>query len=342
MEKYENIKIEDVANLKRPTIYFFLKERKFSEHYIKNLRNESSAILLNGTPVNIRKEIKDGDILEIKKNPNAPSKIQFCDGKLDILFEDDDYLIVNKPHNLACIPTRSHYGMNLGGQVCKYMHDKDENFVLRIINRLDRETAGIVVIAKNPIACNSMTDLRKEYHAICYGNIEHDFTIDKPILTLTHDGINERKRIISPNGKRAVTHIEVLRHISNSDNKTTLVNNQTLSENQITSHCTTLAHDNNLKKDMTLVKLTLETGRTHQIRVHMADAGHPLVNDDLYGFSENLNKDTHQKFNDIPNKSTHAMLLLKNITFTHFRTGQVVALSIPYPASWKNFFEQEI
>ncbi len=301
MRKFENnfetLNIEEISSLKQPTIFFFLKEHGFSEHYIKDLRHKKDGIRLNGVPVTIREKITIGDVLEIAKNPSAPSQIDFCEGDLDIIFEDEDFLIVNKPHNLACIPTRSHYAMNLGGQICKYMQETLEqtDFVLRIANRLDRETAGIVVIAKNVLAYNSL-NLQKEYHAICKGKVEQNITIDKPILTLTHNGINQQKRIISPNGKPAVTHVEILQYLQ----------------------------DPLHRKDLTLVKLKLETGRTHQIRVHMSEIGHPLVDDSIYNSNS-------QNFEN----SSHTMLLLKNIVFTHFRTGKTVTLSVPYPDDWK-------
>lgn len=301
MKNFEKILIEKVDDLKQPTIYFYLKNHRFGEHYIKNLRNSEGSIQLNGKPVNVREKIKCGDILEIEQNPNKKTSIQLCDGDLEILYEDNDFLIVNKPHNLTCTPTRSHFSNNLGGQVCKYMKDKDDNFVLRVMNRLDRETAGIVVIAKHVIAANNIK-IDKEYHALCNGNIKSPFTIDKPILTKVNNGINEHKRLISPDGKRSVTHVTPLKNF----------------------------------KGTCLIKLILETGRTHQIRVHMQSCGHSLIGDTLYGNNTSNTQSAPKEKN--PSKTTpvpsHALLLLKKISFTHFRNNKEIEIEIPYPSDW--------
>ncbi len=290
MEDYEKIKVTKLSKNKN-SIYFFLKDLNFSENYIKNLRKNPKAIKLNGDFTNIKQVIKLGDEIEILKNPNSPSNIPACDGKIDILFEDDDYLIVFKPHNLACIPTRSHINNNLGGQIVNYMHSKDNNFVLRILNRLDKETAGIVVTAKNVLAYNNIK-LNKEYHALCFGEFDKtSFTINFPILTITNNGINEIKRVISPLGKTATTHVEILKQF----------------------------------KNYSLIKLNLETGRTHQIRVHMASINHSLIGDSIYS-TQDL-------------KYTHTFLILKKVSFKHYKTGKNIELEVNYPEDWKSFIK---
>ncbi len=280
MKEFETFKITETQNLKQPTIYFWLKTNGFSENYIKHLRTENK-IILNNKPSNVREKIKVGDTLKIASNPNKGTAIEKCEGNIEILYEDDDFLIVNKPHNLACMPTRSHYLNNLGGQICNYLGN---NFTLRVINRLDKETAGIVVIAKNVIACNNIT-LEKEYHAICHGHINTQLTINQPILTIQENGINQHKRVISPNGKPSITHVYPIKQYKNT----------------------------------TLIKLILETGRTHQIRVHLSHINHPLVGDTLYGTQN----------------PSHTFLLLKKIKFVHFRTNQTHTIEVKYPSDWK-------
>lgn len=289
-EQYEKLKINNTKDLKHPTIYYFLKSNQFSEHFLKNLRNSENGIYLNGIFTPINSKIIDGDILEILKNPSSKSNFPPCDGDLNIIFEDDDYLIVNKPHNLACVPTRSHINNNLGGQVIKYMTTKDQHFTLRIVNRLDKDTAGIVIIAKNVIAYNNIKNIEKTYFALCEGIIPQKTTISSPILTQTINGINQMKRIISPLGKKSITHIQPIK--------------------------TFLNHS--------LIKLTLETGRTHQIRVHLSIISHPLLGDNIYNETTTL---------------PHTFLILKEITFTHFRTNNSINLQINFPKEWEDYIK---
>lgn len=292
MQDYETYKISDITNLKRPTVYFFLKTNGFSEHFIKNLRKNCQSIKINGNFSTMRSQISPSDTLEILKNPNMKNSTPICDGEIDILFEDDDFLIVNKPHNLSCLPTRSHIANNLGGKILNYMLQKDENFVLRVKNRLDREASGIVIVAKNPIAYNNLNSVKKEYHAICERNFEDkNFTINRPILTVTKNGINEIKRIISDDGKPSITHVNVIKNFENTS----------------------------------LLSISLETGRTHQIRLHLSSIGHSLLGDTLYG---------------TPTKENHAFLLLKKVEFTHFRTNKQVKIEVPYPNDWKAHIEK--
>ena len=184
MEKYVTYTVSDIANLERKTVYHFLKSLGISEHFIKALRKNAGNIVLNGNVVNINAQICDNDTLQIVQNPAKPNFTNECDGEIEVVFEDDDFLIVNKPHNLACIPTKSHFDDNLGGRIVKYMHKTMPDFVLRIINRLDKDTSGIVIVAKNTISYNSIRDVRKEYHALCHGNLPpKTFTIDSNILT---------------------------------------------------------------------------------------------------------------------------------------------------------------
>ena len=290
MEKYDKYKIEDVTLLKSPTIYFWLKSHGFSEHFIKALRKNVDSFKLNGKSCQINQKFCDGDLLEILKNPHQASSIQPCDGDLDIVYEDEDYLAVNKPHLLACIPTRSHYKDNLGGRVMRYMQRQDPNFVLRIKNRLDKDTAGIVIIAKSTAAYNNLKEIDKTYFALCRGRFaESQFTINSPILTVTKNGINQMKRVISEDGKPSTTHVHV--------------------EKQFDS--------------IALAKFKLETGRTHQIRVHLSSVGHSLLGDPIYS--------------SVPESEPHTFLILKEVSFTNPRTGKHVDIKTPFPEEWSKY-----
>lgn len=301
MEKYEKFTVKNSTSLKKQTVYFYLKSIDLSESYISKLRKQEGSILLNNKIANLKAQIKDNDKIEILKNPSSSgSSISTVDcSNLSIVYEDDDYLVVNKPHNLACIPTKSHYSDNLGSQICSYMQRKDPNFVLRILNRLDKETAGLIVIAKNLFAYKNITKIDKTYYALCYGNLDqNEITINQPILTKNINGINIMKREVSPLGKEAITHI-------------TLIKNY---------------------KDYCLAKFKLETGRTHQIRVHTAFIQHPLLGDSIY-FSKTSKESMPE---NIPN---HTMLILKEISFLHFRINQLLHFEINFPKEWHNFIK---
>ena len=133
------------------SIYYFLKENGFSENYISNLRKVWGFIKLNGTITNTRGRLKNVDILEIEASPNNKTNIQNCEMPLDVVFEDEYYLLINKPSGISCMPNKSHYHNNLAGAICNYFKN-EESFVLRIINRLDKDTAGLMLIAKDSIA----------------------------------------------------------------------------------------------------------------------------------------------------------------------------------------------
>ncbi len=294
IKSYEIFEVKNTGHLKKNTIYFFLKSLSFSESFISELRKDNKSILLNHKISNLKSTIKNGDILHIFNNPNpTATQIQEINNPLDIIFEDDDFLIVNKPHNLSCMPTQSHFDNNLGGQIVFYMKKQNPNFTLRIINRLDKDTAGIVVVAKNLYAYTNFKFNTKEYFALCEGHTKQHFTINKPILTVEKDGINQMKRIISNNGKPAITHIETIQTFEN----------------------------------FSLVKATLETGRTHQIRVHLSSESHPLLGDKIY--------------NDTPSKQnpSHTFLILKNISFTHFRTQKTLSFCVTFPSEWNKFLK---
>ena len=296
--EYEKIEIKDLNKLKTANIYYLLKHQNFSENYIKKLRNCENGILLNNLPTTTRQKISANDILFVAKNPKSPTTIDECDGEIEPLFEDDDFLIVNKPHNLSCMPTRSHYGNNLGGQIVKYFRKKSQDFVLRIINRLDKDASGIVIVAKNQISANNI-NIEKCYHALCFGNANfNETTIDKPIKTINENGVNQIKRVIASDGKSAITHAYVIKQFD----------------------------------EYFLSEIKIETGRTHQIRLHMSSIGHPLLGDRLYA-----NEQTIDMLQDLTN---HTFLLLKKISFTHFRTKQKISIEVPYPIEWGKFIKK--
>lgn len=243
-----------VKNAKRKqTIYLYLKSLGYSENYLKNLRKAYGYIKKNNVTCFMNEFVNDNDIISVFTNPNPKTCIISCIIPLDIVYEDDYILVVNKPSGLATMPTKSHFTYNLSGGIISYMQQKDNNFVLRIVNRLDKDTAGLVLVAKNSLIANYFNEnevINKTYYAVCEGIIDKNLTINKNIDTLKNEyGYNVQKRVISKNGKKAITYVEPIKVYNNR----------------------------------TLLKIALKHGRTHQIRVHLSSINHPLIGDELYG-----------------------------------------------------------
>lgn len=269
------------------SIYLFLKQNGFSENYISNLRKTWGNIIVNDQIVNIRQHIYSGDKLQINSSPNAKTTIMQNRQPLDIVYEDDYYLLINKNSGISTMPNKSHYDNNLAGAICNYMAEKDEDFVLRISNRLDKETSGIVIVAKDSISLKELGEVKKTYYAICEGIIHEKICINEKIATINTNGINQIRRTISPIGKDATTFVEPLKN----------------------------------NGSQTLCKITLEHGRTHQIRVHMSHIGYPLCGDSLYGTTSPL----------INRTSLHC----KEVSFYHYIKKEMIHIETPLP---KDFF----
>ena len=210
-----------------------------------------SGILVNGEPVTVRKVVRDGDILTLVVPEERESDIEPIEAPLNIVYEDDDILAVSKPTCMPVHPSRGNHLTTLANAVMWYYRERP--FVFRAVNRLDRDTSGIVLIAKNAESAYKLSaamkrgEFIKEYLAIVNGCPSQQRGTVSARIAREREG--EMKRVVREDGKIAVTHYEVLK----SDG------------------------------DTSLLRIRLETGRTHQIRVHMAHIGHPLKNDFLYG-----------------------------------------------------------
>ena len=234
-------------------------------------------IFLNGRVVTVREEINEGDRLEIFLAEEKSEAIEPMEIPLTILYEDDDILAVDKPTNMPTHPSKGNNLPTLANAVMGYYGG---NFVFRSVNRLDRDTSGIVIIAKNRISANALSaSMRKglwekKYHALVRGiPTESNGIIDAPIERVEEGNI---KRQVRPDGKRAITKYCVLESY----------------------------------EDSSLCEITLLTGRTHQIRVHMSYIGHPLVSDFLYG---------------IPSDKEY-FLRCKEIKFPHPKTNEIIVI----------------
>ena len=195
--------------------------------------------------------VRSGDVIELCLPPDE-NEITPVAGELDILFEDDYLLIVNKPPHMPVHPTKVHQTDTLANIVSFYQDRKGERYTFRALNRLDQDTSGCILIAKDRLSYAMTIDsIGKKYLAVCEGVINNEGVVDAPIGLAPGSKI---KRCVSADGQRAVTYYQPLK---SSD-----------------SH--------------TLLELSLLTGRTHQIRCHMSSIDHPLAGDDLYGGSRCL------------------------------------------------------
>ena len=240
------------------TVKNILKNKlKMSERFIRKLKLNDK-ITCNEKKLKINDIVEEGNIVTINLNFEEESEnIDSIEMPLDILYEDEWLIVINKPANMVVHPSVLHRTDSLANAVKFYLEAKNEKIKMRFVNRLDRDTTGIVIFAKSEYIQESLTiqmqegKLIKEYRTIVEGNLEGNGTIDKPIKR--QEG-SIMLREVASDGESAVTHYEVLQNMDN----------------------------------MSLVKVILETGRTHQIRVHMKEVGHPLVGDDLYGNKSKL------------------------------------------------------
>ncbi|WP_294464955.1 RluA family pseudouridine synthase [uncultured Ruminococcus sp.] len=248
-EKLEFIVPEEYDGKK--AIAFLRKYCNLSARMITQLKRKKDGILMNGKILRTVDLTQAGNKVEINL-PDEESEIVPVEGNLDIVFEDEHILVVNKPYSMPVHPVKQHQTNTLANIVTYYMKSRGENYVFRAVNRLDKDTSGLVLIAKNKFCANALKNkVSKNYFALCHGKLECGGTISAPI------GLKEDSKIVRnvlDSGTVAITHYEV---ICSDDN-------------------------------ISFLKLWLETGKTHQIRCHMSSIGHPLLGDDLYGGSLEL------------------------------------------------------
>lgn len=259
---------------------------------------EDGHVTVNGQVVKTKYKLKAGDVVKII--PEAPQTIDLEPENipLDIVYEDDDVIVVNKPAGMVVHPAPGHPGHTLVNALLYHSPLSTINGEFRpgIVHRIDKDTSGLLMVAKNDLAHRSLAAQLKaktnqrEYVALVHGVIKEDQgTIDAPLGRSKKD---RKKQAVVMDGRHAVTHFEVVKRY----------------------------------RHYTLVKCRLETGRTHQIRVHMAYIGHPLAGDPLYGPRKTLAG---------PGQYLHAGLL----GFKHPRTGQEMTFTAPLPDYFTKMLE---
>jgi len=226
----------------------FLKHLGFSHRLITKLKQSPDGIMLNGEHTRTIDLMKSGDVLEINLPEDKKESISIpVEMPLDIVYEDDDILVLNKPPMLAVHESHNHLGDTLSNAVAFHLKKEGKPSVFRAVGRLDKGTSGLMVCALNRYAASRLSGkIHKEYLAIATGVFKGEGTIDAPIFR--PDPILT-VRTVDGRGEKAVTHWKAVK--SDGEN--------------------------------TLLRIRLDTGRTHQIRVHFASLGAPLVGDTMYG-----------------------------------------------------------
>lgn len=265
-----------------------------SRSYVQKLL-KNNAVTVNGKDVKANYKIKEGDCVNVDIPQDEELSVEAEDIPLDIIYEDEDILIVNKPKDMVVHPAAGHYSGTLVNAVMNHCRDNLSgiNGVLRpgIVHRIDKDTTGALIVCKNDRAHRSLAaqlevhSISRKYIAIVHGHFkESEFTITTTIGR--HPNDRKKMAINVKNGKNAVTDVKVLKEL----------------------------------KGYSLIECTLHTGRTHQIRVHMASVGHPVLGDEVYGPKKCPIKGLH-------GQCLHAYL----IGFIHPSTGEYAEYTAPLP-----------
>lgn len=259
----------------------FLREHGCSHHVLTHLKRTERGICLNGEWAYATQRIKEGDLTEITIDEEESSEhIVPSPLPLHIVYEDEDLMVVDKPSNMPIHPSINNYENTLANAVMYYFSQQNIPFVYRCINRLDRDTSGLLIIAKHMMSgailsqMSADRQIHREYLTIVEGILPESGTIDAPIARI-EDSVLMRC-VDFERGERAVTHFQRLSCFAPVPPRNT-------SEKQsILTAGTAPVSDQNTTRKLSLALVKLETGRTHQIRVHMKYIGHPMIGDFLY------------------------------------------------------------
>lgn len=278
-------------------ISLFLSERGYSSRLLVRIRTTENSLFIGDTSVFSNRILETGDILTVHLTEKQGSEsIVPVPMDLRILFEDEHVMVIDKPAGMPVHPSQGNYGNTLANGIAAYMKEKGVDFVFRAVNRLDRDTSGLLVVAKNMLSSCILSEqvkdhsIHREYAAIVSGKTPKSGTIDVPIARKDGSTI---ERIPEPNlGETAITHYKTIAYNENTD--------------------------------LSFIRLLLETGRTHQIRVHMKHIGHPLPGDFLY----------NPDYRYIDRQALHSAYL----RFTHPITGKILEFEAPLPEDMQRLF----
>lgn len=277
------------------TISSYLKAKGYPHAVMVHLKKTPESILLNGRWEYVNTHLKTGDILDIKLIENNSSEnIPPVYAPFSIIYEDNDILVIDKPANMPIHPSLNHYENTLANAVCYYYSSQNIPYTFRCVNRLDKNTTGLTIVAKHMLSSAILSQdvavksIEREYLAIVSGETEDFGTINAPIGRTGTSTIE--RQIDYENGEHAVTHYRKI----------------------------------DTKNGYTLLSLKLETGRTHQIRVHMSSIGHPLIGDFLY----------HPTSTELKRQALHS----HKLRFIHPISKELMEFTAPMPTDMAEFW----
>ena len=273
-------------------IHELLKAHGYSSAVIRHLKETENGIQRNGIWERVYEPLCSGDTVTILLTEEASSEnIVSTPLPLDIVYEDEDLLVINKPAGMPIHPSQGNYDNTLANACAYYFQQKGEPFTYRCINRLDRDTTGLLILARHAYSASLLSsmvakrEIHREYLALATGLVPDSGVIEAPIARV--DGSTIEREVNFETGEFARTHYKCLEY----------------------------------KNGYSLVSLKLDTGRTHQIRVHMKYIGHPLPGDFLY----------NPDYSVIRRQALHSYRL----TFTHPITGKELQFTAPLPDDMK-------
>lgn len=279
------------------------QKMKLSSRLIRKIKI-TGEIMLNGRKVHVRERVGTGDVVGVNY-PEERSYFEPQNIPLDVVYEDDDLLIVNKQPGLIVHPTYNFHNGTLANAVTYYMNQKNEQYKLRFVNRLDMYTSGLLIVGKNAYCQDFISrrmqtsDVKKIYKAIVHGITEEAGTIDLPI---DKDPDHKARRFVTAGGYPSVTHYKRLEFFPG------------IKYGQL--------------EGFSLLEIKPDTGRTHQIRVHMTHLGHPLLGDELYaqlyGYYSNPEW--------MPRQALHAA----HLEFEHPVSRKLITADAPMPEDMNN------
>ncbi len=276
------------------------QELGLSSSVIRRIKWLEDGILLDGQRVTTRTRGQAGQTLSALIGEATTTQVLPVPGDLDIRYEDDHLLVVNKPAGIPCHPSYGHAVDTLGNFLLYHYQTQGKAGGLHLVHRLDKGTSGLMVVAKHPHAQQRLSRqlhspaFCRKYWAVTEGWLTQEAgTICQPIAQIA----GGQRREIAPHGQQATTHYQVIARWQEGN------------------------------QPCSLVELTLETGRTHQIRVHLAHLGHPLVGDGLYGGGDGL-----------PRPALHA----RHLTFTHPVTGEALTFTQAPPPDMAGLLPQNL